>query len=112
MQLPGLNCVAGILLVLVAFAANLLFRRQLMAGSPVLAVSTAVMFVLATTQLGARLQATVTAVQIFRLAVQGEVAPQSAVASEAMSQYINLNFAEDILLVTNKCVPRTPFASF
>ncbi|KAJ7146325.1 hypothetical protein C8R44DRAFT_973144 [Mycena epipterygia] len=94
----------GILLVLVAFAANLLFRRQLMAGSPVLAASTAIMFVLATTQLGARLQATVTAVQIFRLAVQGELAPQSTVAREAMSQYVNLNFAEDILLVTNNLV--------
>ena len=102
---------AGILLVLVAFAANLLSRRQA-AGGRVLGGATAVMFILATVQLGTRLQATVEACRVFYLAMQGEIAPQSRLANEAMSRYIDLNFAEDILLVTNKCVAKLNFFSF
>jgi hypothetical protein len=103
--------VAGILLVLVAFAANLLSRRQA-AGGRILGGATAVMFILATVQLAARLQATVEACRVTYLALQGEIAPQSRLANEAMSRYINLNFAEDVLLVTNKCVANSFSFSF
>ncbi|KAJ6541781.1 hypothetical protein B0H19DRAFT_1174632 [Mycena capillaripes] len=89
----------GILLVLVAFAVNLLWRRQ--AGARVLLISTAVMFVFATVQFGARLQATVKAFDVFYLAVQGEFSPQSARARDAAAQNLAFNFLEDVLLVTN-----------
>jgi len=89
----------GILLVLVAFAVNLLWRRQ--AGGRVLLISTAVMFVLATVQFGARLQATAKAFDVFNLAVQGEFSPQSARARDAAAQNLAFNFLEDVLLVTN-----------
>ncbi|KAJ7455944.1 hypothetical protein B0H11DRAFT_1965412 [Mycena galericulata] len=90
----------GVLVVLVIFSAALMLRRQ-GTSSLVLSVSTALMFTLATVQLAARLRATASAFQVFYLAVQGERVPQSAAANAAMSQYINFNFAEDILLVTN-----------
>lgn len=89
--------------MLAAFAAALLYRRRF-ASSRVLAFSTVAMFLLATVQLAARLRATANAFQVFYLAVQGEFAPQSRVASDAMARYIGFNFAEDILLVTNKYV--------
>jgi len=93
----------GILLVLVAFAGNLLLRRQA-AGGRVLLIGTAVMFVLATVQFAARLSATQKAFEVFYLAVQGEFAPQSAPARDAAAQNLALNFLEDILLVTNNAV--------
>ncbi|KAJ7762369.1 hypothetical protein DFH07DRAFT_956844 [Mycena maculata] len=93
----------GVLVVLVAFAAALLCRPR--AGrTPVLAISTVLMFVLATVQLAARLRATASAFQVFYLAVQGQFTPQSPAANGAMAQYIGYNFAEDILLVTNNIV--------
>ncbi|KAJ6601222.1 hypothetical protein DFH09DRAFT_1302522 [Mycena vulgaris] len=93
----------GILLVLVAFAVNLLARRQA-AGGLILGVATAVMFLLATVQLAARIQATIEASRVFYLAVQGEIAPESKIARAAMKRWVDLNFAEDVLLVTNNLV--------
>ncbi|KAJ7492064.1 hypothetical protein FB451DRAFT_1165242 [Mycena latifolia] len=93
----------GILLVLVAFATSLLSRRQA-AGGRILGAATGVMFLLATIQLGARLMSTSQACRILYLAVQGEVQPQSLIANKAMSRWVNVNFVEDVLLVTNNLV--------
>ncbi|KAJ6628629.1 hypothetical protein B0H10DRAFT_161518 [Mycena sp. CBHHK59/15] len=93
----------GVLVVLVAFAAYVLCLRKA-AGSVALAAATGVMFILATVQLATRLRTTIFAFKVFHLAVQGEIAPQSRVASAAMEQYVAFNFVEDILLVTNNLV--------
>ncbi|KAJ7664925.1 hypothetical protein B0H17DRAFT_1091199 [Mycena rosella] len=93
----------GILLVLVAFALNLLSQRKA-AGGLVLGIATVIMFILATVQLAARLQATVEAVKLVYLTVQGQTEPQTRISNETMDRYINFNFAEDVLLVTNNMV--------
>jgi len=41
---------------------------------------------------------------VFYLAVQGEIAPQSPIAREALARNLDLNFVEDVLLVTNNLV--------
>ncbi|KAJ7242562.1 hypothetical protein B0H12DRAFT_1326004 [Mycena haematopus] len=93
----------GILLVLVAFAANLLLRRQA-TGGPVLLYSTAVMFLLATLQFIFRILAAKKAYTVFYLAVAGQFAPESPLARDAAAQNLAFNFVEDILLVTNNAV--------
>ncbi|KAJ7603125.1 hypothetical protein FB45DRAFT_152455 [Roridomyces roridus] len=93
----------GILLVLVAFASVLLYRRPI-ASNRVLSVSTVVMFILATVQLAARLRSTTAAFRLFYLAMQGELVPQSAVANKANGEWVDSQFVEDVLLVTNDLV--------
>ncbi|KAJ7157182.1 hypothetical protein C8R46DRAFT_1225787 [Mycena filopes] len=93
----------GMLLVLVAFAMNLLVRRQA-AGGPILLVATGGMFLLATAQFAARILASQKAVDVFNLAVQGQFATNSVLARNAAAQNLALNFAEDIMLVTNNVV--------
>ncbi|KAJ7919326.1 hypothetical protein B0H13DRAFT_1989337, partial [Mycena leptocephala] len=63
-----------ILLVLVAFAVNLLYRRQA-SGGRVLLVATAVMFLLATLQFAFRILAAQKAYEVFYLAVAGKFSP-------------------------------------
>ncbi|KAJ7069058.1 hypothetical protein B0H15DRAFT_122640 [Mycena belliarum] len=91
----------GILLVLVAFAVTLLSRKRQAVGGSVLGAATGVMLIFATAQLLARFVATFEAFRVFSLAVQGQRAPESDIARRAMSKYIDVNFAEDVLLVTN-----------
>ncbi|KAJ7201427.1 hypothetical protein GGX14DRAFT_656825 [Mycena pura] len=91
----------GILLVLVAFAANLLWHRQASKGNRVLAGATGVMFMLATVQLIFRLCATEKAAELLYLRVAG---PQDPRARDALAQNLYFNFVEDVLLVTNNLV--------
>jgi len=93
----------GILLVLVAFAVNLLYRRQA-SGGRILLVATAVMFLLATLQFAFRILAAQKAYEVFYLAVAGKFSPQSAAARDATARNVDFNFVEDILLVVNNVV--------
>jgi hypothetical protein len=94
----------GILLVLLSAAAHLLYHRTGGAGSLIFATATALMGVLATAQLGIRLRITVLGFKIFRLAVEGEVRPQSARAVDITNSFNTLVTVEDFFLVTNKRV--------
>ncbi|KAJ6495024.1 hypothetical protein C8R45DRAFT_1094701 [Mycena sanguinolenta] len=93
----------GILLVLVAFAANLLLQRNAKGGR-LLLYSTVVMFVLATLQFVFRVLAARKAYTVFYLAVAGQFQPQSPLANVAAAQNLAFNFVEDLLLVTNNAV--------
>jgi hypothetical protein len=93
----------GILLVLVAFAANLLLRRHA-TGGRVLLYSTAAMFLLATLQFMFRILAARKAYTVFYLAAAGQFSPESAAAREAAAQNLAFNFVEDMLLVTNNAL--------
>jgi len=93
----------GILLVLVAFALNLLVRRRA-AGGPILLIATCLMFLLATVQFIARILASQKAFDVLYLAVEGQFASNSALARNAAAQNLALNFVEDVLLVTNNIV--------
>ncbi|CAK5280432.1 unnamed protein product [Mycena citricolor] len=89
----------GIFLVLASFSVNLIHRRQAGISGLVLKLATLLMFVLATSQLLARILACTQSIRALYLAVQGRVPP-----TDALARNLAFNFAEDILLVTNNIV--------
>ncbi|KAJ7182844.1 hypothetical protein C8R43DRAFT_968249 [Mycena crocata] len=98
----------GILLVLLAIGAYLLYHR---AGAErrILAAATCIMALLAAVQLGIHLWGTVLAFHILRLAIQGEVWPTSPRAVAISILYSDLYAVEDFLLVTNNLVADSLF---
>ncbi|KAJ7754378.1 hypothetical protein DFH07DRAFT_959827 [Mycena maculata] len=98
----------GILFVLLIAATYLLCHRT-GAGRRPLAAATSMMAILAALQLGVHIRGTVLAFQILRLAVEGEVYPQSARAIHATDLFADLYTMEDFLLVTNNLVADSLF---
>ncbi|KAJ7783978.1 hypothetical protein DFH07DRAFT_789743 [Mycena maculata] len=98
----------GTLLVLLLIATYLLYHRA-GAGRRSLSAATALMALLATAQLGIRLRAAVAAFQVLRLAVEGELWPQSARAVSVINLFDNLYIVDDFLLVTNNLVTDSLF---
>ncbi|KAJ7510723.1 hypothetical protein B0H11DRAFT_1955915 [Mycena galericulata] len=96
----------GVLLVLLSFAAHLLYHRPTRAGRRSLGVTTSIMAILATAQLVVHIWGTVVAFRILQLAIHGEEYPYSPSAVSATDLYANLYALEDILLVTNKSTYR------
>ncbi|KAJ6463108.1 hypothetical protein DFH09DRAFT_1227578 [Mycena vulgaris] len=88
----------GALLVLLATAAYLLHYRTNQ-GRRILIIATAFMAGLATAEVAVQIRATVLAFQIFQLAVQGEVYPDSLRASRVTEQYAILYTVRDFLLI-------------
>ncbi|KAJ7783984.1 hypothetical protein DFH07DRAFT_789772, partial [Mycena maculata] len=86
------------LLVLLLIATYLLYHRA-GAGRRSLSAATALMALFATAQLGIRLRAAVAAFQVLRLAVEGELWPQSARAVSVINLFDNLYIVDDFLLI-------------
>ncbi|KAJ6473486.1 hypothetical protein DFH09DRAFT_1293758 [Mycena vulgaris] len=98
----------GALVVLLAAAAYLLHHRTIQRRR-ILIIATSVMAVLATAEVLVQVWATVLEFQIFRLAVQGEVYPDSLRASRAFKQGRILYTVKYFLLVTNNAVTDSLF---